>query len=672
MIHLINMPFGSIMRAPLALGSIKAQLAAVDLSARVHNFNFAFAKAIGFGQYEMIARFKGVETQVGEWLFAEAAWRRPFGPSVEQFLQLAGEELNTIPNTPDPIPWLIKLREQTVDLFLDYCYEQLVADGVPDVVGFSCMFFQTVAALAFGRLLKERHPAIKLAYGGVCFHGEAGEELFDKVPWIDVVSTGEADDVIVPLFQALARGETPIGLAGIRARDERGNAVVGPPPKLMPTEVLEALPDPDYRDFFADARTFGLMDNTVWLDRASLPFEASRGCWWGQKKHCTFCGLNGDGMAFRAKHPNTVLASLERMTSAYDVRNYQATDNIMAMNYFSTFLPQLAESPLSVRGQKVDLFFEVKANLTRAQIKALADANVCYIQPGIESLSSNVLKAVDKGVTGLQNVFFIKCATEYQLLPIWNLLIRIPGERPEDYAQMEEWLPRLFHLRPPTGGAPRVDCHRYSPYFFREGVYVDNLQPARWYRGIFPEDEMDLGKIAYYFDVTWKHTLEGDAYDRVITLTHEWLMRWRERDVPRLTMHERADGSIDIDDTRRLSGDTVRHHLDRTQAAIYRELDDISTIARIHTRLPADLSTHVSRNDVSDIVDELIQRGLALREGKRILGLALQPIQSTPAATRRIQMRKRTNQSVSPPPRERVSTNASTPTNQPVRLRVLS
>ena len=33
--------------------------------------------------YEAIARFKGAQTQVSEWLFAEAAWRRPFGPSEE-------------------------------------------------------------------------------------------------------------------------------------------------------------------------------------------------------------------------------------------------------------------------------------------------------------------------------------------------------------------------------------------------------------------------------------------------------------------------------------------------------------------------------------------------------------------------------------------------------------
>ena len=302
------MPFGSMMRAPLALGLIKSQLAAAGLEAKVHNLNFALASAIGFGQYEMIARFKGVETQVSEWLFAKAAWRSDFGPTDDEFLVLAGEELDTIPHIDDPAGWLKQIRETVIEPYLEHCVDRLLADR-PRVVAFSCMFFQTVAALALGRLLKERDPDITLAYGGVCFHGEAGEELFDKVPWIDAVSTSEADDVIVELFAALARGERPAGLAGIRSRGPDGTVAIGPPGAMASSATLESLPDPLYDDFFADAREVGLLDNTVWRDRASIPFEASRGCWWGQKKHCTFCGLNGEGMAFRVKHPDTVQAA---------------------------------------------------------------------------------------------------------------------------------------------------------------------------------------------------------------------------------------------------------------------------------------------------------------------------------------------------------------------------
>ena len=634
MIHLVNVPFGSIMRAPLALGLIKAQLAQAGMTARVHNVNFLLGKVMGFGAYETVARFKGVETQVSEWLFAEAAWRRPFGPSEDEFLQQCGDELESLPKVSDPVGWLRKLRRETIEVYLDKCYQRICLDGPPRVVAFSCMFFQTIAALALGRRIKERHPETTLVYGGACFHGEAGEELIAKVPWIDVVAIGEADEEIVPLFAALERGERPAHLPGVIAR-RAGEVVSGPPPRTATSAVLDALPDPDYTEFFDDARAVGLLDDAVWLDRASLPFEASRGCWWGQKKHCTFCGLNGEGMAFRAKQPAGVLATLANLAK-YPTRNLQATDNIMAMSYWKSLLPALVEKPLvHASGKPVDLFFEIKPNLTRAQIKALADANVVYVQPGIESLSSHLLRAVDKGVTALQNVFFLKCATQYGVLPIWNILIRLPGERAEDYAEMAALIPRLVHLRPPTGGAPRVECHRYSPYFERRGVFVEELRPARWYHGIYPADQIDLERVAYYFDVTWKDTIGDPVYDDVIERAHAWMHRWGEAQPPRLTLRE-VDGGIEIEDTR--GTEPVCWRLEGTQAALYRGLEDITTPDKLHAEVGGVLTVDEIRGQLLGFVED----GLAMHEGERFLGLALPPVADVPLEHRVI--RRMTNQ----------------------------
>lgn len=632
MIQLVNMPFGSIMRSSLALGLIKAQCQAAGLDVRAHNLNFAFARAIGFGAYEMIARFKGVETQVSEWLFAEAAWRRPVGPSEAEFLELCGNELTTIPNVPDPIAWLRHIRHEVVGVYLEQCVERLTAGGVPKVVGFTCMFFQTIAALAVGRLLKERHPEIKLVYGGACFHGEMGEELFAKVPWIDVVATGEADTVVVPLFQALMRSETPAGLAGILARDHNGVVVSGPP--AMPTtgEFLDQMPDPDHDEFFRDARGVGLMLDHRWVDKAAVTFEGSRGCWWGQKHHCTFCGLNAEGMQFRVKRPETTLATVRRLAAQYPTKMLWATDNIMAMNYFSEFLPRVTELQLESNGRPIEFFYETKPNLTRAQIKALADANVRYPQPGIESLSTHLLKVMDKGVTGLQNVFFLKCATEYKLTTVWNLLIRIPREAPEDYAHIADWLPRLFHLHPPTGGPVRIENHRFSPYFNRVG-FADNIRAAKWYRGIYPEDEFDLNRVAYYFDADWRDILDDPAYNAVLAILADWMVRWREgSDVPRLTVRAAPamEDTLEIEDTR--GSEPIVWQLAPTQARIYAAIADIATPAKIATQVGLIV------DEVRAVLHQFVEQGLALRESDHFLALAMPPTESETQFKRKIEL----------------------------------
>jgi len=630
-IRLVNMPFGSIMRTSLALGLIKAQLRQAGLAVRTHNLNFAFAKAIGFGAYEMIARFKGVETQVSEWLFAKAAWRRSFGLPEEEFLALCGNELETLPGVADPITYLRKIRNEVVEPYLEHCYRELTADGVPEIVAFSCMFFQTVAALALGRLLKERHPEIVLVYGGACFHGEMGEELFAKVPWIDVAALGEADDLVVPLFSDLARGQRPRGMAGILAREPDGTILAGPPAVPTPDPVLDALPDPDHDEFFEDAARVGLRSDDAWIDKAAVLFEGSRGCWWGQKHHCTFCGLNAEGLSFRVKRAETTLGTVRRLAERYPTKLLWATDNIMAKSYFKEFLPPLAALDLRSRGRRVELFYETKPNLKRAEIKALADANVRYPQPGIESLSTHLLKVMDKGVTGLQNVFFLKCATEYKLTTVWNLLLRMPREAAEGYDQMARWLPHLFHLHPPTGGPVRIECHRFSPYFFREG-FADNIRPAKWYRGIYPDDHFDLAKVAYYFDADWRDVLDDSAYDGVLAALRDWMRRWREdAEVPRLTARASEDG-LEIEDTRGAA--PVTWQLDRLQTHLYRTIEDISTPANAARAAGLGLGA----DEVRGVFLQFVEQGLALQEGDHFLALALPPTRADGQEKRKIEL----------------------------------
>jgi hypothetical protein len=212
MIHLVNMPFASLTNPNLALGLIKAQLQEAGMDCRVFNLNLDLARQIGFGGYETVALFKGAEAQVGEWLLARVAWDEDFGPTEEEFVERCQRELKTIPKVQDKKKWLLKIRREVVPAYLLQCLHRLEKAGDLDVVAFSCSFFQTLPSLALGRLIKREYPHVKVVYGGACFHDEMGRELIEKIPWIDAVSTGEADDVIVPLFRELLDGSPPSNL----------------------------------------------------------------------------------------------------------------------------------------------------------------------------------------------------------------------------------------------------------------------------------------------------------------------------------------------------------------------------------------------------------------------------------------------------------------------------
>lgn len=640
MIRLVNMPFLSISRPMLSLASFKARLAAAGHPSRIHNFNLDFARMIGLGAYETIAMFKGIETPLGEWLFARSAWGGPFGPSEEEFLAICGEELKVIPHIKDPGAWLRKVRDEVIPMYLRRCVAQLLADGTPRVIAFSCMFFQTLPSLALGRMLRQELPGVKLVYGGACFHDEMGEELIAKAPWIDAVSLGEADDVVVPLFAAMLAGQPPAGLQGILYRDQDGAVQAGPPITPVSREVLNDAPTPDFSDFFADAKRLGIADVEGYKERLLIPFESSRGCWWGQKHHCTFCGLNGHGMEYRARDADRVYDEIKTLSTRHPGAILQASDNILAMSYFHDLLPRLRDDPPA---PDLELFYECKANLDRAQIAAMAAAHIKYVQPGIESLSTHLLQLMRKGVTALQNVFFLRCCREHNVEVFWNLLIRIPGEHAEDYAQMAAWIPKLTHLRPPYGGAPMVEVHRFSPYFFDRDRYTSELRPRPWYAGLYPADRVDLHRVAYYFDATWKDTLPVSAHDEVVKATLEWIRVWRESPaLPRL-VQRLVEGGVAIEDTR--FGRTSESLLGPIEALVYRAIDTPTRLQVLPRKLAGTAAGGIKPGELQALLDGLVERDLALTENESYLALAFtDDPPEDPVWVRASRLRRITNQ----------------------------
>lgn len=104
----------------------------------------------------------------------------------------------------------------------------------------------------------------------------------------------------------LPPAEDYFALGGIGSYDlvaSPGDADVFSPEEALVTD-MDALPCPDFDDFFAQARAAHQDERDIFLQ-----FETARGCWWGAKQHCTFCGLNGDTMNFRSKSPARAVLS---------------------------------------------------------------------------------------------------------------------------------------------------------------------------------------------------------------------------------------------------------------------------------------------------------------------------------------------------------------------------
>lgn len=177
------------------------------------------------------------------------------------------------------------------------------------------------------------------------------------------------------------------------------------------------------------------------------------------------------------------------------------------------------------------LFYEVKANLGESDIAALRHARVTAIQPGIESLSTALLRHLGKGTDAIHNLAVLKWCREHGLGVAWHQLVGIPGEMPADYAAQIALMKHIPQLPPPVRVNPiRID--RFSPYFDEHRNFGwERLEPAAEYRLLHPTlSPEQRAQVAHQFQGFGREELEPcfrDAFDRAVA---EWQQRYKRGD----------------------------------------------------------------------------------------------------------------------------------------------
>ena len=384
------LPFIDLNLPAIGVSLLKAQVERAGFTAQISYFSHDLAETIGLDLYralaapsafDTVATAAPTETLLGEWFFAEEVFGGQLPATEEYVSRFLAPNLHLRPMVPD-----ILAARAEVGRFVDACAET-IRQQQPRIVGFSSVFCQTCANLAVAKRLKEGADAPIVVFGGSNCAAEMGRQMIRSFPWIDYVCTGEGDDALPALLDRLIGGKTGHQVPGFL---EQGTDRELTPAPLV--RDLDALPFPDYSSFFERHRESPLRARL----EPRLSLETSRGCWWGAKHHCTFCGLNAEGMAYRAKSPDRVLDEIAHLCETYPTTSIDCVDTILHMKYFDTVLPRLAE-----RSEKVSLFYETKANLTLQQVRRLREAGVWRIQPGIESFSDEALRLMKKGCTAL-------------------------------------------------------------------------------------------------------------------------------------------------------------------------------------------------------------------------------------------------------------------------------
>ena len=252
-----------------------------------------------------------------------------------------------------------------------------------DALCLSLLYYeQTLGAFSVAAFAKRLRPDLPILMGGSWI--TAIRHCLPHVPELFAYA-----DAIIP-----AAGE--VSLLEAIQRLDRGDPLTGSPNamtvqdhKVVMHEVanfprIEALPAPDFD-------TYNLQ--RYLLPAPVLPFQITRGCYWGQ---CTFCTHHlAQGLGYSMAKTNSIGDKLAYLADRYQTNLFYFVDEAIPP-------AKLRDIPAALREHQLDIRWmsecRLERSLTRQAFDQLAESGCHLLLFGLETGSQRIMDLMKKGV----------------------------------------------------------------------------------------------------------------------------------------------------------------------------------------------------------------------------------------------------------------------------------
>ncbi|RJX31619.1 MAG: radical SAM protein [Desulfarculus sp.] len=277
----------------------------------------------------------------------------------------------------------------------------------PYTFGFSVLTAGLSRSLHLARRLKQSIPGCKVVFGGI--HPSAAPEEILAFPQVDLVVRGEAEDVILDLYQALKRGEDTQHLPNLSYR--RNGRLVHNPLQTKPVD-LDALPPFPYELFTAPQYDLGAV-------------MSSRGC----PYNCIFCSNRvTTGKRYRYRAAEKIAQEIKTLHDQYGIRHILFLDDNLMVDRSRVYalLNQLRQMGLQGR---ISYTFQSRCdNVDQATLGDLYAAGFSNISFGLETASDHVMQTIKKGETVAQCHSAVALAKQIGFHVSATFIFGLPGE----------------------------------------------------------------------------------------------------------------------------------------------------------------------------------------------------------------------------------------------------
>ncbi len=608
------MPWAPYQEPSLGLSILSSELNKAGIENRTKHFSVFLLKYIKASTYSSLADIQGIN----EFLFTSVFEKDISVDQIQvldrtfKLLLKENKGISQIDTSALYFDFILKIRNEVIPKFLQDCLNWILENNYT-LIGFTCMFDQTIASLALSKLIKKFIPETLLCFGGYALEGIVGHQVLKSFDFIDIVCQGDGEPVIVDLAK-LSVGMTNIEVVpNIIYRDSTETIKSNPNRKVL----LKDSPDPNYDDYFRDLKI--LKDCfQVEVIPSVLSIESSRGCWWGEKSHCVFCGIDEETLIYRQKSSKEAIGMFCRMFDRYPNFTFRLVDYILPHKYFKNVLPSLAKN-----SRQFKISCEMKSNMTYDKFDLLSKAGFIQVQPGIESFSTNVLKKMGKGVTGIQNILTLKLGRLLGLRIDWNFLYGFPDDELEDYKPLIKVIPMMYHFDPPHS-CTNVVVTRFAPLETSPENF--GLKPSGahlTYETIFSKQyrkhhNFNLDNYCYIFKTKWNNSHELELIYRLIDSQVHF---WKSSDKNSCFLNHRIiDEGIWFKDNRLMNKTPKNIKLSRIHSEIYQSIDLEIKSKRAIKRL---FKNHYDELQIESALSELVNKRIVYEENEKFIGLSI-------------------------------------------------
>jgi len=602
-IYLVSMPWALFNRPSIQLGTLKAYLAANTnwlIADTTHPF-LEVANILGSELYHWISQNPWVsEALYVPLLFPEKA------AAAESLATGYVKKADKKIQKRFHFKRITKCLERHLEHWVDSC------DWLQyQLVGFSVCFNQLLASLTAARFIKEKSPHAAIVLGGSSCAADAGRSLVKVFRFIDYVIGGEGETALMELCEFIS-GRSSLPPLLFKAPEADYSALEPNTLYASPQlSALDALPVPDYDDYFADQKRWFSDKPFIPV----IPVEFSRGCWWNK---CSFCNLNLQWCGYRYKKAAQVVHEVTTLAARYDCLDFTFVDNMLPPKESLHFFSMTAKLP-----SDFSFFAEIRATGAK---KAINETFALYrkgglstIQVGIEALSYKLLQRMQKGTTVIENIASMRSALENGLELQGNLIIHFPGSSPEEVMDSLENLDYVFPYTPlalasfflgidsPVFQAPAaygitaVVNHKNNIKLFPGDVLQELKHLVQDYRG----DRIHQRKL-------WKPVIQK------VKLWKEYHAKRKMSALKKPLLFFRDGGNFLLLRQELIDGTILNHRLKNTSRQIYLFCTHIRTSAEIFDKFPG-----LPDQKILSFLSDLKKKRLIFSESDKYLALAV-------------------------------------------------